>query len=204
VTAPTEVPWPSRHAVVTVPMRMWHLRAVHHIDTQVYPTPWSFALLRQEMALRGTRCHLVAEVGSSVVGHAGIMYVVDEGHITTVAVDPAWQGRQIGVRLMLALTRHALSRPVRALTLEVRVSNTRAIDLYRRFGYAPAGVRPNYYTDVPEDALIMWAHDVDRPDYVARMDRIETELAEATERVGTEPLRGGSWSDRGTQNGGSV
>jgi ribosomal-protein-alanine N-acetyltransferase len=183
VTLPTEVPWPSRHAVVVVPMRMWHLRAVHNIDVQVYPTPWSYALLRQEMSLRGTRCHLVAEVGSSVVGHAGIMYVVDEGHVTTVAVDPAWQGRQLGVRLMLALTRHALARPVRALTLEVRVSNARAIDLYRRFGYAPAGVRPNYYTDVPEDALIMWAHDVDQAAYRTRIERIEADLLDSIDRA---------------------
>lgn len=177
MTSPAEVPWPSRQAVVVVPMRMWHLRAVHAIDVQVYPTPWSYPLLRQELALRGTRCHLVAEVGSTVVGHAGIMYVVDEGHITTVAVDPAWQGRGIGVRLMLALTRHALARPVRALTLEVRVSNTKAIALYRRFGYAPAGVRPNYYTDVPEDALIMWAHDVHHPAYAERIRGIEADLA---------------------------
>lgn len=163
-------------AVVVVPMRMWHLRAVHAIDTKVYPTPWSFGLLRQDLARRDTRMHWVAEAGATVVGHAGVMYVVDEGHVTTVAVDPAWQGRRIAHRLLLAISRHAVARGTRAMTLEVRVSNERAIALYRRFGYAPAGIRRNYYTDVPEDALIMWAHDIDAPAYARRLDAIEAEL----------------------------
>jgi ribosomal-protein-alanine N-acetyltransferase len=164
-------------ATVTIaPMRHWHLRDVHSIDAKVYPRPWSLALWRQEIAMLDTRHYIVAEDGGSVVGHAGIMYVMNEGHVTTVAVDPRWQGRRIATRLMLALCHDARARKTSALTLEVRVSNERAIALYRRFGFAPAGVRKNYYSEINEDALIMWAHDIDQPAFVARLRSIDEDI----------------------------
>jgi ribosomal-protein-alanine N-acetyltransferase len=172
-------------ATVTIaPMRHWHLRDVHSIDTKVYPRPWSLALWRQEIAMLDTRHYIVAEIGGCLVGHAGIMYVMNEGHVTTVAVDPAWQGRGIATQLMSALCHHARTRKTSALTLEVRVSNERAIALYRRFGFAPAGVRKNYYSEINEDALVMWAHDIDQPAYVARLRTIDDEIG------GTEPAAG--------------
>ena len=76
-------------ATITIaPMRHWHLRDVHSIDAKVYPRPWSLALWRQEIAMLDTRYYIVAESDGNVVGHAGIMYVLNEGHVTTVAVDP--------------------------------------------------------------------------------------------------------------------
>lgn len=158
------------------PMRNWHLRDVHSIDTKVYPRPWSLALWRQEIAMLDTRHYLVAENGGLVVGHAGIMYVANEGHVTTVAVDPEWQGRGVATRLVSALCHHARNRKTAALTLEVRVNNERAIALYRRFGFAPAGVRKNYYSETNEDALIMWAHDIDQPAFFARLLAIDEDV----------------------------
>ena len=164
-------------ATVTIaPMQRWHLRDVHAIDEKVYPRPWSVALWRQEIAMLDTRHYIVAESAGRVVGHAGIMYVLKEGHVTTVAVDPQWQGRKIATRLMTALCQHARARPATALTLEVRVGNERAIALYRRFGFAPAGVRKNYYSEINEDALVMWAHDIDQPAYLARLRSIDDEI----------------------------
>jgi ribosomal-protein-alanine N-acetyltransferase len=171
-------------AFTIAPMRNWHLRDVHTIDTKVYPKPWSLALWRQEIALLDTRHYVVAESGGLVVGHAGIMYVAKEGHVTTVAVDPQWQGRKVATRLMSALCRHALDRKTSALTLEVRVGNERAIALYRRFGFAPAGVRKNYYSETNEDALIMWAHDIDQPAFDARLLAIDEDV------VGLDRLHG--------------
>ena len=95
-----------------------------------------------------------------VVGYAGLMMVADDGHVTTVAVDPAWHRRGIGTRMLLELARRAPGRGVEQLTLEVRMSNAGAQELYRRFGFAPAGVRRGYYVDNGEDALVMWAHDI--------------------------------------------
>jgi ribosomal-protein-alanine N-acetyltransferase len=174
-----------------VPMRNWHLRDVHAIDVKVYPRPWSMALLRQEVTMLDSRYYVVAEFGGKVIGHAGMMHMGDEGHITTVAVDPQHQARGVATRLVLALCRHAHERRVPALTLEVRVSNERATSIYRRFGFAAAGVRKNYYSETNEDALIMWAHDVDQPAYAARLQAIADEVAASPRALASEGDRGG-------------
>ena len=158
-------------------MERYHLGEVQRIDELVYVRPWSIAMLRQELDKRESREYIVARIDDTHVGHAGIMVIAGEGHITTVAVDPKWQRHGVGALLMLELHRYAIDRQLEALTLEVRVSNTAAIALYRRFGYAPAGVRKNYYSDEGEDGLIMWAQDVHLPAHKARLDAIATEVA---------------------------
>jgi ribosomal-protein-alanine N-acetyltransferase len=160
------------------PMQRTHLREVHRIDSLVYRKPWSLSLFRQELAMTDTRVYLVASLGEQQVGHAGMMLVAGEAHVTTVVVDPSWQGRGVASRLLLSLHRAAIERGVGAMTLEVRVSNDRAIALYRRFGYAPAGIRRNYYSEENEDALVMWAHDVDQPAHAERLVGIERALVE--------------------------
>jgi ribosomal-protein-alanine N-acetyltransferase len=162
--------------VVVTTMRRRHLRGVLKIEQQVYPRPWSLGLFLSELALRTTRVYLVAKTGVTVVGYAGLMITGSDGHITTIAVDPAHHREGIGTRLLLELSRLAVASGCTALTLEVRVSNEAAQAMYRRFGYAPAGVRKNYYAETNEDALIMWAHDVDLSPYEARLDQIEAEL----------------------------
>jgi ribosomal-protein-alanine N-acetyltransferase len=159
-----------------VPMQRAHLREVHRIDTLVYPKPWTLNLFRQELAMTSSRVYIVAELADRQAGHAGMMVVAGEGHITTVAVDPELQGRGIATRLMVSLHRTAIERGIAAMTLEVRVGNDRAADLYRRFGYAPAGIRRNYYSEEGEDALIMWAHDVHQPAHAERLAGIERSL----------------------------
>jgi [ribosomal protein S18]-alanine N-acetyltransferase len=157
-----------------VTMRRRHLRGVLRIEAQVYPRPWSVGLFLSELALRGTRVYVVAKAGTTVVGYAGLMLTGGDGHVTTIAVDPAWHRLGIGTRLLLAITRAGIARGCTGLTLEVRMSNEAAQDLYRRFGYAPAGVRKNYYSESNEDALVMWAHDVDLPTYAERLAAIES------------------------------
>src|SRR5207302_5337438 len=88
--------------VQLVPMRRRHLRSVMRIEVQVYPRPWSLSLFMSELALRSTRTYYVARVEGMVVGYAGLMMTVDDGHITTIAVDPAWQRHRLGSRLLLA------------------------------------------------------------------------------------------------------
>jgi ribosomal-protein-alanine N-acetyltransferase len=154
---------PSELEVVVTPMRRRHLRGVLRIEHRVYPRPWSLGLYMSELALPSTRVYLVARVGTTVVGYAGLMMVGEDGHITTVAVDPAWHRRRVGTRLLLALVDQAIGRGVRDITLEVRMSNAAAQTMYRHFGFAPAGVRRGYYVDNAEDAMVMWAHGVDQP-----------------------------------------
>jgi [ribosomal protein S18]-alanine N-acetyltransferase len=155
------------------PMRRRHIRAVLRIEQQVYPRPWSSSLFLSELALRSTRAYYVARVGRELVGYAGLMMTLDEGHVTTIAVEPRRHRSKIGTRLFLVLAREAIARGATALTLEVRMSNVAAQDMYRRFGFGPVGVRKNYYQEVNEDALVMWAHEVDQPAYAALLDSIE-------------------------------
>lgn len=173
-------PRSSAVEVHIVPMRRRHLRSVLRIEAQVYPRPWSLSLFMSELALRSSRAYYVARVDGVVVGYAGLMTAGDDGHVTTIAVDPSWHRHRIGTRLLLTLAREALRRGARNLTLEVRVSNTGAQALYRRFGFSPAGIRKNYYVETNEDALVMWANDIDTEAYAARLAAIEREIPGAT------------------------
>ncbi|HET6792916.1 MAG TPA: ribosomal protein S18-alanine N-acetyltransferase [Acidimicrobiales bacterium] len=167
-------------AVHLVPMRRRHLRSVLRIESQVYPRPWSLSLFLGELGLRSSRYYIVARVDGVVVGYAGLMHSLDEAHVTTIAVDPAWQRHSIGSRLMLNLTRAAIARGARHMTLEVRVSNQAAQHMYRRFGFETEGLRKNYYAETNEDALIMWVHGIDSPDHGARLAGIEHGIAGET------------------------
>lgn len=173
---PTPADDPGHLEVRLTPMRRRHLRGVIRIEQQVYPRPWTFGLFLSEIGQRATRLYVVARVGQEVVGYAGLFRAVDDGHITTVAVDPAWHRHGIATRMLLALARGAIERGCTNLTLEVRMSNSGAQALYQRFGFVPAGVRKGYYPETREDALIMWAHDVDTPEYAARLAGIEETL----------------------------
>ena len=166
-------PLPSYPAVDIVPMRRRHLRQVLQIEDQVYPRPWSMSLFLSEMALRSSRVYLVARAGGDVVGYAGLMMSMEDGHITTIAVDPLWQRNHVGTRLLIALAREARQRGAASLTLEVRVSNKGAQAMYRRFGFAPVGIRRGYYVESGEDAIVMWAHDVDADEYAGLLDDLE-------------------------------
>jgi ribosomal-protein-alanine N-acetyltransferase len=158
--------------VVISPMRRRHLRSVLRIEQQVYPRPWSMGLFMSELGIRGSRVYVVASVGLSVVGYGGLMLVSGDGHVTTLAVDPAWHRLKLGTRLLHALARAAIDRGAEHLTLEVRASNRPAQALYRAFGFAPAGVRKGYYVETKEDAIVMWANDIASEDYAARLTRL--------------------------------
>lgn len=167
---------PADVPVVVGPMRRRHLRSVLRIEQQVYPTPWSLGLFMSELGFGPSRVYVVARVGSTVVGYGGLMLVVDDGHITTLAVDPSWHRHRVGTRLLLTLAQAAIERGAKNLTLEVRMGNDAAQGLYRSFGFAPAGVRKGYYSESREDALIMWANDVDTAAYAGRLDRLRAAL----------------------------
>jgi len=146
------------------------------IERQVYPRPWSPNLFISEMSELSNRAYLVARMDREVVGYGGLICYGDEAHVTTIAVDPKRHRSKIGTRLMLVLAREAIERGATAITLEVRMSNVGAQDMYRRFGFTPEGVRKNYYQEVNEDALVMWVREVDQPEYAALLDSIERML----------------------------
>ncbi len=171
---------PEHLVVHIVPMRRRHLRSVLKIESQVYARPWSLSLFVSELALRTSRAYYVAKVNGVLCGYGGLMVTDDDGHVTTLAVDPAWHRNKIGTRLLLTLARDGIRRGARNLTLEVRVGNHAAQEMYRRFGFRPAGIRKNYYVETNEDALVMWAHDVDTPEYRERLADIEAGIPGVT------------------------
>lgn len=177
---------PSSFSVTISPMRPRHLRAVLEIERKVYPRPWSSRLFEDELG-RSNRLYVVARVGPTVVGYAGVLMIADDGHVATVAVDPTWQGHGVARRLVAELVRGALLLGANQLTLEVRVSNLVAQSVYRHFGFAPAGARKGYYADDGEDALVMWAHGVAEPEYRQRLAAIDASFTPPTVRAGFQP-----------------
>lgn len=167
----------ARSGVVTAPvireMTTGDLDQVLALEEATFPQPWSPGIFRDELALDNRR-YLVAEADSRVVGFAGLMIIGEDAHVTTVAAAGDARGLRLGTRLVLRLAETALAAGARHLTLEVRMSNERARALYQRFGFAPVGLRKNYYAG--EDALVMWAIDIDTPEYTQRLDEIRRSL----------------------------
>lgn len=146
---------PDQTTIVVRPAGLFDVRSIRAIDAQVYPTPWSENLTVEQVGGPG-RVHLVVEEDHHVVAHGGIAILDGDAHITTIAVDPAQQRRGIAGVLMRHLFLAAAANDCAAITLEVRASNTAAIALYEQHGMESAGVRPGYYADNGEDAVIMW------------------------------------------------
>ena len=164
--------------VVVEPMRRKHVPAILPIERVSYPKPWSENVFISELQLaaRGDRCYLVALDGKTLVGYAGMMYAVDEAHVTNIAVAPSQQRRGFATRLLAELSWVAIEHGSAAMTLEVRVSNHAAQSLYARLGFAPAGVRQRYYENA-EDAIVMWCHDIASEQHRTRLRELCPEAA---------------------------
>ena len=145
------------------PMRVDDLAAVQHIERSSFTTPWPAQAYRQEIEGNRLAQYLVALIGDEVVAYGGIWLMVDEAHVTTFAVSPRYRRRKIGERLLLALLDLAVDRHAREATLEVRLSNLPARRLYEKYGFRPVGIRPRYYSDNNEDALIMTTEPLEEP-----------------------------------------
>lgn len=128
---------------------------------------WTAGIFRDELA-GDNRCYLVAESETKLAGFAGLMVVGEEAHVTNLLVAPALRRRGVALRLLKGLVEEAAERGARHLTLEVRSKNQAARALYGRLGLAPVGVRKGYYGD--DDALILWAHDIDRPEFMENFE----------------------------------
>ena len=160
-------------AVSVEPMRPDDIPAVHAIESASFPTPWPPYAFRQELESNRMAHYLVVRAGDRVIAYAGVWMMVDEAHVTTFAVLPVYRRRGIGGRLLLELLRLCADLGAMVATLEVRLSNAAARELYQRFGFRPVGVRPRYYSDNGEDALIMTTEGLDSPD----MERLRADLA---------------------------
>lgn len=136
-------------------MRMSDLEPAMAIERESYPQPWPRRMMREELQRPDGIC-LVAELGEVLVGYVLVALQFDVWHILNVTVHPLHRGRRIGQALLSATMQVGERRPNIGYTLEVRVSNRAAITLYERMGFTRNGIRPRYYSDNAEDALIMW------------------------------------------------
>jgi len=146
----------AEQAVTT--LRRAELRDVYSIqsiDRRVFPKAWSQQFTVEQITRR-KGAHIVAERTHRVVGHGGVAFLADDAHITSVAVDPDHHRSGIGALLVNELIALSARRVTGSITLEVRVSNGAAVGLYEGLGFESAGVRPGYYADTKEDAVIMW------------------------------------------------
>ncbi len=154
------------------PMTEEDLPFVQLIEGASFTTPWPPHAYRQELESNRLAHYLVALIGERVVGYGGIWLMVDEAHVTTFAVHPSFRRRRIGERMLIALLDLAVDRGAREATLEVRLSNLAARRLYEKYGFRPVGIRPRYYSDNQEDALIMTTEPLATPlmrDRIARL-----------------------------------
>lgn len=131
---------------------------IYEIERLCFPDPWSRESIRYELEENERAFYLVAEHSGKVVGYMGMWWILDEGHITNVAVRPGYRNRKIAEGIIRVMIEHTVSAGVLHHTLEVRRDNRPAINLYEKFGFEVDGVREGYYKFDKEDALIMWRH----------------------------------------------
>lgn len=132
------------------------IKPMAQLDILCFTSPWSEDSFEREIKENNIAFYIVAESDGVLVGYAGLWCIVDEGHITNVAVHPDYRRRHIGEALISILLEHTIKNGIKSHTLEVRVTNEAAQSLYRKFGFEPVGIRKNYYEDNGEDAIIMW------------------------------------------------
>ena len=137
------------------PAQLRDVYSIQSIDRSVFPKSWTQQFTVEQITRR-KGAHIVAERAHRVVGHGGVAFLADDAHVTSVAVDPQHHRLGIGTTLMQELIELSAARVSGSITLEVRVSKESAIALYEQLGFESAGVRPNYYADTKEDAVIMW------------------------------------------------
>jgi ribosomal-protein-alanine N-acetyltransferase len=157
-------------------MRLEDLEEVHAIEQASFTTPWPSNAYQSELLTNRLASYLVARIDDRIVGYGGMWLMVDEAHITTFAVHPAWRRQRIGERLLLAFLDLARDRHAREATLEVRLSNLPARRLYEKYGFRPVGLRPRYYSDNNEDALIMTTEPLADARLRARIEALRAEL----------------------------
>ena len=138
-------------------MTLGDIGTIVAIERESFTAPWSEEAFRNELLNNMFAKYMVMERDGHILGYGGMWMVVDEAHVTNIAVRAAYRGQGLGKRLLQELMRTAQWLGALRMTLEVRVTNETAKSLYQRLGFYPSGIRPNYYSDNMEDALIMWA-----------------------------------------------
>jgi len=148
---------PAEQALSFRSMVMDDIDTIARIERESFTSPWSADAFRMELTQNHFAKYMILERDGETIGYGGMWLIVDEAHITNIAIREPYRGQGLGERLLREMMRTAAWFGALRITLEVRVTNDRAQSLYRKLGFYDAGMRPRYYSDNQEDALIMWA-----------------------------------------------
>lgn len=142
------------------PSKVEDAKSIYIISALSFPSPWSLESIEKELSSNDAANYVTAKIDDQVIGYGGFWIVLDEAHITNIAVHPEYRGIGAGNKIMDALIEVCKIHHVHEMTLEVRKSNLRAQNLYEKYGFIEEGIRKKYYADNQEDAVIMWKHSV--------------------------------------------
>lgn len=134
------------------------INQVLEVEKQSFTLPWTREAFVNELTINQYAVYLVVEDEGKIVGYCGAWVVLDEAHITNIAILPEYRGQKLGEALLTKMIEISISMKVTKMTLEVRVSNYVAISLYEKLGFVKGGIRKGYYSDNKEDAYIMWVN----------------------------------------------
>lgn len=139
-------------------MTIYDVNEVYEIEKQSFTLAWTKEAFEQEMLKNEFAYYVLAETQEGVVGYCGMWLVMDEAHITNIAISPKERGKKFGEALMREAIKTAKAQGAKLMTLEARVSNIAALNLYKKLGFKNGGIRKGYYTDNQEDAIVMWVN----------------------------------------------
>lgn len=128
------------------------------IEEASFATPWTAEAFERELNMNEYAHYVVMETEEGILGYCGLWVILDESHITNIAILPKYRGQRLGEALLQEVINKARALGGNTMTLEVRVSNEVAKKLYRKFGFQNGGIRKRYYTDNYEDGLVMWVN----------------------------------------------
>jgi [ribosomal protein S18]-alanine N-acetyltransferase len=152
------------------------VKEVLRIEQQSFSTQWPSNAFYQELHDNKLAHYFVGRMDNRVVAYGGIWVILEDSHITTIAVHPGYRGRKYGEVMLLRLLDEAIERGASWMTLEVRESNTVAQNLYRKYGFTTVSTRKGYYSDNNENALVMWAGNLRSAIYKNRLQALRSTL----------------------------
>lgn len=165
--------------IVLEQMTLADVESVLEIERLSYQSPWPEEAFLAELSKTDVCYYIAAKQNNQVIGYCGVWVLLDEAHITTLAVHPDYRKHGIGTRLLFCVFDEAYKRKLQYVTLEVRMSNTEAKNMYRKFLFTQKGFRRGYYLDNNEDAEIWTSQDLFDPDYVKFIENLKQKTRDA-------------------------
>ena len=157
-------------ALEILPMTDADLKAVVEIETLSFPSTWPQNAFQNEIHDNKLAHYFVGKSGGRVVAYGGIWVILEDSHITTIAVHPQSRGQRYGELMLLHLLDETIAKGASWITLEVRETNVVAQKLYKKYGFTVVSTRRGYYSDNNESALVMWAGNLKGPLYLNRLN----------------------------------